>query len=50
MARIYITIPDDLDRKLRTKVARDGGKKGDLSIAVTEAIQMWLDKKKEYKS
>ncbi len=49
MSRIYITISDDIERKLRVKVAREGGKKGDLSKTVEEAIQMWLDSKKETK-
>lgn len=36
-------IPDDLERKLRLKVIeRFGGKKGDLSRAVEEAIKNWV--------
>ena len=40
-------IPDKLEKQLRIKtVERFGGKKGDLSKAVEEAIKTWLTKEK----
>jgi len=48
MGRICVDIPDDLERKLRLKVIeRFGGKKGDLSRAVEEAIKKWVAEEKE---
>ena len=46
MGRIGVDIPDELEKQLRFKtVERFGGKKGDLSKAVEEAIRKWTDKK-----
>ena len=46
MGRISIDLPDELEKKLRIKtVERFGGKKGDLSRAVEEAIKTWIAKK-----
>lgn len=45
MGRISVAIPDKLEKALRLKtVERFGGKKGDLSKAVEEAIQKWTAK------
>jgi len=45
MGRICVDIPDELEKKLRLKtIERFGGKKGDLSRAVEEAIKEWLAK------
>lgn len=45
MGRINVDIPDDLEKELRFKtVQRFGGKKGDLSRAVEEAIKTWITK------
>jgi hypothetical protein len=45
MGRICVDIPDELERKLRLKVIeRFGGKKGDLSRAVEEAVREWVAK------
>ena len=39
-------LPDELERKLRFKtVDVFGGKKGDLSRAVEEAVKTWIDLK-----
>ena len=47
MAKLTIIIPDDLDKRLRVKVAQKcGGKKGALGEAITEAVALWLDKEK----
>jgi len=42
-----VDIPDELEKKLRLKVIkRFGGKKGDLSRAVKEAVKEWVAKEK----
>jgi len=47
MGRICADIPDELEKKLRLKVIEKfGGKKGDLSRAVEEAVKEWLAKEK----
>jgi hypothetical protein len=45
MGRISVELPDELEKKLRFKtIERFGGKKGDLSRAVEEAIKTWVVK------
>jgi len=39
MARWNLTVPDETDRALRSFLARTGGKKGDLSRVVDEAVR-----------
>jgi hypothetical protein len=47
MGRISVDLSDELERKLRFKtIERFGGKKGDLSRAVEEAIKTWVVKEK----
>jgi len=46
MGRIDIVLPDDLEKKFRQEVAlRLGLKKGNISIAIEEAIKDWINKK-----
>ena len=46
MGRISVDLPDELEKQLRIKtVERFGGKKGDLSRAVEEAVKTWIIKK-----
>ncbi len=46
MGRINIDMPDELEKQLRIEtVERFGGKKGDLSKAVQEAVKTWINKK-----
>jgi Ribbon-helix-helix domain len=46
MGRIGVDLPDELEKQLRIKtVERFGGKKGDLSRAVEEAVKTWILKK-----
>ena len=46
MRRISVDLPDELEKQLRFKtIERFGGKKGDLSKAVEEAIRTWISKK-----
>ena len=43
MGRISIDLPDELEKQLRMKtVERFGGKKGDLSRAVEDAVKTWI--------
>ena len=47
MGRISVTLKDDLEKALRLEtVERFGGKKGDLTKAVEEAVKMWVTKEK----
>ena len=47
MGRINVELSDELEKELRFKtVERFGGKKGDLSRAVEEAIKTWVAKEK----
>ena len=51
MGRINADLPDDLEKELRLKtVERFGGKKGDLSRAIQEAVRTWIAKTSEPKS
>jgi hypothetical protein len=43
MGRISVDLPDELEKQLRFKtVEKFGGKKGDLSRAVQEAVKTWI--------
>jgi len=43
MGRISVEISYDLEKKLRLKtIERFGGRKGDLSKAVEEAVETWV--------
>jgi hypothetical protein len=45
MGRVSVAISDELEKQLRFKtIERFGGKKGDLSKAVEEAIETWVTK------
>lgn len=47
MGRISVALSDELEKKLRFKtIERFGGKKGDLSKAIEEAIETWVTKQK----
>jgi hypothetical protein len=47
MGRISVDLPDELEKQLRLKtVERFGGKKGDLSRAVEDAVKVWITTKK----
>jgi len=50
MGRINVDIPDELEKELRFKtIERFGGRKGDLSKAVEEAVKTWIAKE-EYRA
>ena len=43
LGRISAVLPDELEKKLRLRALEIfGGKKGDLSRAVEEAIKIWV--------
>jgi hypothetical protein len=45
MGRIGVALSDGLEKKLRFKtIERFGGRKGDLSRAVVEAVKTWIEK------
>jgi len=45
LGRINVDISDELEKQLRLKTVEIfGGKKGDLSKAVQEAVRIWLSK------
>ncbi len=47
MGRIAVDLPDELEKKLRLRtIDRFGGRKGDLSKAVEEAVREWVAKEK----
>ena len=47
MGRISAELPDELEKELRLKtIERFGGKKGDLSRAVEEAVKIWVTNEK----
>lgn len=48
MGTITIKVNDEVEKKFREVVkATYSGKKGDLGRAVTEALQKWIDEKKQ---
>jgi hypothetical protein len=45
MGRISVTLSNELEKKLRFKtIDQFGGKKGDLTKAVSEAVSAWVAK------
>jgi hypothetical protein len=44
MGRINIVLSDEIEHKLRVAIAQEGGKKGDLSGSIEQAILEWLQK------
>lgn len=44
MGKMQISIPDDIEKKLRESIPNR--KKGDISNVIAEALKMWLAKKK----
>jgi hypothetical protein len=47
MGRINVYLSDELEKALRLKtIDRFGGRKGDLTRAVEEAVQTWVAKEK----
>ncbi len=47
VGRINVELSDELEKKLRFKtIERFGGKKGDLSKAIDEAVTRWVAERK----
>ena len=47
MGRISVELSDELEKALRLKtIEKFGGRKGDLSRAVEEAVEKWVAKEK----
>jgi hypothetical protein len=45
LGRIYVVLSDEIERRLRLAiVVRLGGKKGNLSGAIEDAVKDWLGK------
>jgi hypothetical protein len=45
LGRVAVDLPDELEKELRLKtIERFGGRKGDLSKAVEEAVKEWVAK------
>jgi len=44
MGRINVVLSDTVEHKLRVAVVQAGGKKGDLSGTIEQAILEWLQK------
>jgi hypothetical protein len=42
MGKLTVIIDDNLETQLRVAIAQKGGKRGDLKIALEEAIKLWL--------
>lgn len=50
MARMDIIIPDDLEKRFREEVfKRLGMKRGNITVAIQEAIKQWIEKGDEKK-
>ena len=48
MGRITVVISDEMEKKLRLEALETfGGRKGDLSKAVNDAIKNWVSSKKK---
>jgi hypothetical protein len=44
MGRVSVLLSDELEKKLRFKtIERFGGRKGDLSKAVEDAVKTWVE-------
>lgn len=41
MGKITVNIDDEVERQTRMKIAKDGGKKGDLAKAVESGLRLW---------
>ena len=50
MGRMDITLPNDLEQRFRQEVfKRYGMKKGNITLAIREAIEQWIEKGEEKK-
>ena len=47
MGIITFTVDDEVEKEFRRIVAKEGGKNGDLSKAVTEAMKNWIEENRQ---
>jgi len=51
MGNIKVILPDELEQKFREEVFKSKGmKKGNITLAIGEAIQLWIESEKEKRS
>lgn len=51
MGNIKVILSDDLEQKFRVEVFKSKGmKKGNLTLAIEEAIKLWIDSEKKKRS
>ena len=51
MGAIKVILPDDLEEEFRSEVFKSKGmKKGNLTLAIEEAIKMWIESEKKKRS
>ena len=51
MGRIDIILPDDLEQEFRTEVFKQlGMKRGNITLAMIDAIKMWMKEKQKKRS
>lgn len=51
MGRIDIILPDELEEEFRREVVKElGMKRGNLSLAIHEAIRMWIESHQQKRS
>ena len=51
MGRIDVVLSDEVERELREEIVKElGMKKGNMSIAIEEAIRMWITAKRAKRS
>ena len=51
MGAIKVILPDDIEEQFRTEVFKSKGmKKGNLTIAIEEAVKMWIESEKRKRS
>jgi len=51
MGNIKVILPDELEQKFREEVFKSKGmKKGNLTLAIEEAVKMWIDSERGKRS
>ena len=51
MGAIKVILPDDIEEQFRTEVFKSKGmKKGNLTLAIEEAVKMWIESERKKRS